>query len=145
MRSEVQRAIALYSLARRSVVPDYSWSVGADVRKNPIPFMPTVGLSLPIWRDKVAAEIASGRSGVGAAEARLSVQELDLAVRFAETAFAWREADRNVKLYGQQLLPKSKAALETARAAYIGGLESFLDLLEPSAPCWRPPSATPSP
>ena len=51
-------------------------------------------------------------------------------MRFAETAFAWREADRNVHLYNDNLLPKAKALLESALAGYTGGVSGFLDLLE---------------
>jgi outer membrane protein TolC len=55
---------------------------------------------------------------------------LDLAVRFAETAFAWRQADRQVKLLGERLIPKAKAALDSARSGYAAGMSSFADLLE---------------
>jgi len=130
MRSEVQQAIALYQLAEKSSVPDYSFGVGANLKMTPVPIMPTAGITLPIWRDKIAAEIARGRADLQAAQARLRNEELELAVRFAETAFLWREADRNVALYARQLLPKAQAALETARAGYTGGASSFLDVLE---------------
>jgi outer membrane protein TolC len=33
-------------------------------------------------------------------------------------------------LYAERLLPKAKAALESAQAGYVGGLSGFLDLLE---------------
>lgn len=130
MRAEVTQAIALYQLARKTTVPDYSFSVGGDVKASPVPLMPSFGITLPIWRDKIAAEIARESAGVGAARARLSAEELELAVRFAETAFAWREADRAVKLYGNRLVPKGRASLESARAGYIAGISSFLDLLD---------------
>jgi outer membrane protein TolC len=130
MRGEVFQAVALFRLARRSSVPDFSLGLGANVKESPVGWMPSFGVTLPIWRDKVAAEIARGGAGVKAARARLSAEELELAVRFAETAFAWREADRNVKLYDERLLPKAKASLDSARAGYIGGISGFLDLLE---------------
>lgn len=130
MRSEVLQAVALFQLARKSNIPDVSFGVEANVKESPVAWMPSFGVTLPIWRDKVAAEIARGSAGVGAARARLSAEELELAVRFAETAFAWREADRNVKLNDERLLPKAKDSLDSARAGYTGGISSFLDLLE---------------
>ncbi|MCE5277835.1 MAG: TolC family protein [Planctomycetaceae bacterium] len=130
MRSEVDRAMAMYALAQKTAVPDYSWGVGVNVLQTPLPVMPSFGITLPIWRDKIAAEIAKGQAGVDAARARLSAEELDLAVRFAEAALAWRQADRNVRLYGQQLLPKAKATMESARAGYVAGSSGFLELLE---------------
>jgi len=130
MRSEVQQAIALYQLAQKSTVPDYSFGLGVNVKASPAPLMPMAGITLPMWRDKIAAEIARDRAGVQAAKAKLSKEELDLAVRFAETAFTWREADRNVKLYGKRLIPKAEASVDCARAGYVVGISGFLDLLE---------------
>jgi len=130
MRSEVLQAVALFHLAQKSSVPDYSFGVGVSGGMGPVAVSPSFGITLPIWRDKIAAEIAQGWAGVKAAQARLSAEELDLAVRFAETAFAWREADRNVHLYNDNLLPKAKALLESALAGYTGGVSGFLDLLE---------------
>jgi len=137
LRSEVLQAIALFHLAYRTVVPNYGFGLGAKIpqgrsgmMKRSTTWMPSVSLSLPIWRDKIAAEIAASRARLGAARARLTAEELDLAVRFAEAAFVWREADRNAALYGDRLLPKAKAALNSARAGYVTGASTFLDLLE---------------
>jgi outer membrane protein, heavy metal efflux system len=130
-RSEVLQALALFHLSEKTVVPDYSWGVGASVGAGmPVSVMPSFGFSLPVWRDKIAAEIAQGRGNLSAAEARAAAEELDLAVRFAETAYAWREADRNATLYGSKLLPKARAALDAARAAYVAGTAGFADVLE---------------
>ena len=130
MRGEVSQAVALYQLARKNTVPDYSFGLGANVMMSPIPVMPSAGVTLPIWRDKIAAEIAGAAAQTQSAKAKLSAEELDLAVRFAETAFAWRQADRQVKLLGERLIPKAKAALDSARSGYAAGMSSFLDLLE---------------
>ena len=128
MRAEVLQAVALYHLSEKSTVPDYSFGIG--VGGPPVAVTPSVGMTLPIWRDKIAAEIARGSSGMTAANARLSAEALDLAVRFAETAYAWREANRNAELHGARLLPKAKAALAAARAGYVTGGSTFIDLLD---------------
>lgn len=130
MQGEVRQAVALMALARKTTVPDYSWGIGVNTVPSPAAIMPSFGISLPLWRDKVAAEIARGGAGVGEARARLSAEELDLAVRFAEAAYAWREADRNVTLYGERLAPKARASVEAARAGYAAGLTPFIDLLD---------------
>ena len=92
--------------------------------------MPSFGTTLPVWRDKIAAEIAGAHSGVSAAKARLSSEELDLVVRFAETAYAWREASRNVELYDNQLIPKARASVDAARGGYVSGMSGFMDVLD---------------
>lgn len=130
MRAEVAQAMSLYHLAQKANVPDYSFGVGANLEASPVPLMPSFGVTLPIWRDRIRAEISQGRAGVEAAEAKLSAEELELAIQFAETAFSWRESDRNVRLYDDRLIPKAQAALDSARAGYTGGITGFLDLLE---------------
>jgi outer membrane protein TolC len=130
MQSEVKQAIALFQLARKSAIPDFSGGIGVNLRASPLSWMPSVGVTLPIWRDKIAAEIARGGAQLQAARAKLTAEELDLAVMFAETIFAWREADRNVKLYGDKIIPKVAAALESAQAGYTAGISDFMDLLE---------------
>lgn len=130
MQSEVRQAIALYQLAGKAAVPDFSGGVGVNLRASPLSWMPSVGMTLPIWRDRIAAEIARGGAELKAARAKLAAEELDLAVMFAETVFAWREADRNVKRYGDKIIPKAKSALESAQAGYTAGISDFMDLLE---------------
>jgi len=130
MQSEVKEAIALFQLARKASVPDFSGGIGVNLRTNPLSWMPTFGVTLPVWRDKIAAEIARGGAELQSARAKLASEELDLAVMFADTMFAWRDADRNVKLYSEKIIPKAKAALESARAGYTAGVSDFTDLLE---------------
>ena len=131
MHGEVLQAVALYELARKNTVPDYSFGVGVSGDgMSPVAVMPSFGITLPIWRDKIAAEIARGSSRTDAARSRLSAEELELAVRFAETAYAWREADRAAGLYGRNLIPKAQSSLDSARAGYVGGLSNFSDLLD---------------
>jgi len=72
--------------------------------------------------------MARGLGSLGAAQSRLDAEQLDLAVRFAETAYAWREAERQIDLHGRRLLPKAKAAFDAARAGYSSGATSFIDL-----------------
>ena len=130
MRSEVQQAMALFQLARKNTVPDYSFGLGVSGGMAPVAVSPSFGITLPIWRDKIAAEIAASQGRLSAAKARLCAEELDLAVRFAETAYAWREADRAVNLYSRRLLPKAREALDASRAGYAAGVVNlgFLDL-----------------
>ena len=130
MQGEVFQAMALYQLAKKSNVPDYSWGIGAGVGPGPVSIMPSFGITLPVWRDKIEAQVAAGRGGLDAANAKLSSEKIDLAVRFAESAYAWRDANRGVQLYHTLLIPKAKFALDSSRADYVGGDSAFSDLLD---------------
>jgi outer membrane protein TolC len=87
-------------------------------------------MSLPIWRDKIEAEIKAAQAKERAAEARLSEEKLKLAVEFAVMSLMYRESDRELRTLEKELLPRAKSSLEVARSGYIGGQSSFVDFLE---------------
>ena len=91
---------------------------------------PTLGITLPIWRDKIAAEIAGAQALKNAAQARLSAEQIQLAVEFADKSFMYREATRNLQLLTESLLPKARQSLEVARFGYGSGKVDFINLLD---------------
>ena len=68
-------------------------------------------MTLPIWRDKIAAEIAQAKANELAAKSRLKAAQIDLAVNFAEKSFAYRETSRNLALIENELIPKARQSL----------------------------------
>ena len=130
MAAEVRAAEASITVARRSRVPDFTAGIEADVKANPVMFTPSLGVTLPIWRDKIAAQIAATQAGKRAAEARLTGEEIDLAVEFAGRSFMLRESTRNVSLLSERLLPKARQSLEVARSSYAAGKTGYLDLTD---------------
>ncbi|HEX7570531.1 MAG TPA: TolC family protein, partial [Verrucomicrobiae bacterium] len=91
---------------------------------------PQFSMTLPIWRDKIAAEIAAAQAGKRAAEARLSAEQIALAVDFADQAYLMREADRELKLLRERVLPRARQALAIARAAYRSSRVDFLNVID---------------
>lgn len=130
MEAEVRRADASLRLAYKARVPDFSVGIEADVKASPLMVSPQVGITLPIWRDKTAAQIAGAQADKQAAEARLSAEEIALAVEFAEKSFLFREASRGLNLLTTRLLPKAQQSLEVARSGYVSGKVDFLNLLD---------------
>lgn len=130
MEAEVRMAETGIQLARTSKLPDFNVGIEADAKASPVMWRPTLGVTLPIWRDKIAAEIASAQGRKRAAEARLSAEQIRLAVEFADKAFMYREATRNLKLLTDSLLPKARQALEVARSGYSAGKLEFINLQE---------------
>src|SRR5213078_4275600 len=107
MQAEVQRAEASLRLAYKAHVPDFTVGLEADAKASPVIYTPQIAITLPIWRDKIAAQIAEAQAGKRAAEARLTAEQITLAVDFAEESFRYREASRNLVLLREQLLPKA--------------------------------------
>ena len=130
MEAEVRMADASIRLATKAKVPDFSAGIEADVKAYPIMVRPSFGVTLPIWRDKIAAQIAGAQAGKRAAQARLSAEQIVLAVEFAEKSFMFRESSRNLSLLQERLLPKARQSLEVAQSGYVSGKVDFLNLLD---------------
>lgn len=130
MEAEVRQAEAAVVLARRSRVPDLELGVEVDVKTSPYMVRSRAGMSLPIWRDKIAAEIAAAQSAKRSAQARLTGEQINLAVMLAERLFDFRESTRNLELLVQRLLPKARQSLEVARTGYLSGKVDFFNLID---------------
>jgi len=133
LEAEVRAAEASISLARKGRLPDFSLGFMADVKANPtlyrFPGNPGT-ISLPIWRDKIAAQIAEAQAYKRSAEARLSDEQIALAVDFAERSYLYGEATRNLALLNDKLLPKARRSLEVARSGYLAGQIDFFNLTD---------------
>ena len=130
MEADVRAAEAGIALAYKSRVPDFSLGLMADVKASPTMFRPLAGMTLPIWRDKIAAEIAQAKANELAAKSRLKAAQIDLAVSFAEKSFAYRETSRNLALIEDKLIPQASQSLETVQAGYRAGTMDFSSLTD---------------
>jgi cobalt-zinc-cadmium efflux system outer membrane protein len=130
MEAEVRAAEAAIVLANKGRNPDIGIGLMADARTSPVLYRPFATVSLPIWRDKIAAEIAEGQAAKKAAEARLSTEQIAIAVEFAERSVAFREANRNLEVLQNELVPKQQESLEVARSGYLAGQIDFFNLTD---------------
>lgn len=130
MEADVRMAEAAIALARKSKVPDFSLGLMADAKAAPTMFRPLAGMTLPIWRDKIAAQVAQAQANKRAAEARLTSEQIMVTVDFAMKSYDYREVTRNLALLQNQLIPKARVSLEVAQAGYLSGRTDFFDLLD---------------
>jgi outer membrane protein, heavy metal efflux system len=129
MEADVLMAEATISQSRKSNVPDFSAGLQAEVYTPPF-YWPQASMTLPVWRDKIAAQIAAAQAGKRAAEARLTAEQISLAVDFAMRTYDYRESTRNLALLKNQLIPKSRHSLALARAGYLSGQADFFNLID---------------
>jgi outer membrane protein TolC len=130
MEADVRAAEASIVLTRKARLPDFSLGLMADAKMSPTLYRPLGTISLPIWRDKIAAQIAEAQANKRSAEARLSEEQIALVVSFAERSYLYREATRNLALLNDQLLPKARQSLEVARSGYLAGQIDFFNLTD---------------
>lgn len=129
MEAEVRAAEAGIAVAYKQRMPDFNVGLSAEVYRPPF-YWPQAGMTVPVWRDKVAAEIAGAKADELAAQSRLKAAEIDLVVSFAEKSFACRETSRNLALIENQLIPQARQSLETVQAGYRAGAVNFSDLTD---------------
>ncbi len=130
IEAEIRAAEAAVALAYKARVPDTSLGLMADLKTSPVLYRPIGAISLPVWRDKIAAQIAEAQAVKQVAQARLSEEQIALAVSVAEKSFTFREVSRNLALLNQQLLPKARKSLEVARNGYLSGQIDFFNLTD---------------
>lgn len=98
-----------------------------DSGKDPV--VARVAVSLPLWSGKATAQrqASIGRRETAAAQRRRL--ELDLEDRLQRTLFRLRDADRQLALLTDDLLPAARRLEEAARADYETGRAGFADFL----------------
>jgi outer membrane protein TolC len=129
MKSDVRLAEAYIAMARKAKSPDFAVGLQAEVYTPPF-YWPQASMSLPIWRDKIAAQIASAQAGKLAAEARLTSEQITMTVDFAMKTYEYREATRALALLQDKLVPKARMSLEIARGGYGAGQIDFFNLID---------------
>lgn len=130
MAADVRRAQSLLDLAHKAGVPDFSVGIEVDFKANPAMWTPSASVTLPVWRDKIAAGIAGAQAETRAATARLSQEEVELAAELAALLYLYRESTRDMELLEARLLPKGRQALEAARAGYANDKSRFSDVID---------------
>jgi outer membrane protein TolC len=129
MEAEIQAAEANITVARKQKTPDFTAGIMAEVYEPPF-YWPQASMTLPIWRDKLAAERAAAEAGLRSAKARLTAEQISLAVEYAEQSYLIREAGRQLSLLRNDVLPRARQSLEIARAAYRSSKVDFLNVID---------------
>jgi outer membrane protein TolC len=129
MEADVRAAEAGIAVAYKERTPDFSAGLSAEVYSPPF-FWPQAGMTLPVWRDKLAAEIAQAKAAELAAANRLQAAQINLAVTFAAQVFACRETGRTLTLIEDQLMPRARQSLEIARVGYRAGSVDFASVTD---------------
>ena len=130
MEAEIRVADTAIRVAQKEKIPDFTAGGRVDVKANPVLWNPQFSMTLPIWRDKLKAELSAAQNGKRAATARLSAEQLNLVADFAEKTYTVREANRELLLLRERLLPRARQSLEVARAAYLSGQVGFLNVID---------------
>lgn len=122
MRAMVDMAVADVEVARKSRTPDFGAGVMYDSMASPLPVRPNASVTLPIWRDKIAAIIAGAEAKRSAALARVEAERINLAAELAQMVYMVRESDRMIAFIDGTALPNLDHSLASAEAGYQSGM-----------------------
>ena len=129
LEAELRLADASIAMARKSKVPDFSAGLQAEVYTPPF-YWPQASMTLPVWRDKIAAQISAAQNSKRAAAARLTSEQIAVTVDFMMNIHEYREITRGLALLQDNLIPKARVSLEIARAGYLSGQIDFFNLID---------------
>lgn len=124
MRAMVDMAIASIEVARKAGTPDFTIGGMSDLKADPLMLRPTATVTLPIWKEKIAANIAAAEARRDASAARVTAEQLNIAAELAQMLYMVREADRMIAYIEQTALPNFERAIATIAAGYQSGMTS---------------------
>jgi len=141
LSSEIERNRKLVALSRKEFYPDFGVGVAyvatGEARGGMIPqdsgkdaVAAMLSLSLPVWRNRLHAGLREARASLAAAiEAKQQKENTLLSqVRFA--LYKHNDAVRQVRLYGDTLIPKAQQALDSSEAGYRAGKVDFVNIID---------------
>jgi outer membrane protein, heavy metal efflux system len=141
LMQRVHQSETLKERARLEGYPDFSLGLSyidtgsavtatkpSDSGTDPWAF--TVGVSIPIWRQKVKAGIREAEFTEAASNRRLHQKRYDLLSELELRTYEIDDAARQVELYQGTLIPRARQALEVTEISYESGNAVFLDIID---------------
>jgi cobalt-zinc-cadmium efflux system outer membrane protein len=122
MQAMVDMAVSSVAVAGKSRTPDFTIGGMVDLKASPLMFRPTATLTLPIWREKIAATIGAAEARRDAAVARLDAERLNVAAELAQMIYMVRESDLMIEYIDATALPNIERILASVEAGYQSGM-----------------------
>jgi outer membrane protein TolC len=141
LERKVASAEARREIARLESYPDITLGLNyiqlGDPVVNPMtpdagqdPWGVTVSVNLPIWRGKTAAAKAEALAGKRAAESEVDNRLNGLRAELSASLARLNDANRRLKLYGDELLGLAEQAVENSRSSYESGRTGILEVID---------------
>ena len=139
-RERIAKARTGKELAENNFFPDFSFSLKTIITGNAEygtpedsgkdPVIAGVNINLPIFRDRRHGAVAAQEATISSAQSFQQQQLRLLTTRIEQELYAYREAERKLLLYRDDLLPKVKQQLEVAVNGFQSGENSILELID---------------
>ena len=139
LRRQIEQSEREIDLAKKEQWPDFTFGAQYfDIAATDLtPTMNgrdalalSVGVTVPLWRDKQEAALQEAEIEQRRAETALADFRLEVRTRLADLRQQVTRQQRQLALLDETLLPKAETALETTLSAYRTGQNDFLALLD---------------
>lgn len=137
-QAEEQRLLA--EVARKEGLPDLTVALDyiftGEAMNSSLPgsgddpIMVSVGINVPLWRDKYGAGVREAQARRRAVLGERAAQANQIAAAIHRVWFEHTDADRRVRLYERTLIPKAEESLRASLASFRAAETSFLELLD---------------
>ncbi len=135
MTFDIERLDREVAVAKRNFYPDVG--VGVQWMRMPMPeggdendVMLGLELNLPIWRSSYRAGELQARAMARRARYERKDLENSLAARTEQALYEFENSGRQVRLYGEALVPRAQELIDASQAAYMAGTIDFLRLID---------------
>lgn len=139
LRRKVASATARREIAKLESYPDFSLGMNyiqvgdpgtsvADAGKDA--WGVTVAVNIPIWFDKYKAARAEALADQRASENELTNRFNELRADLSASLALLDDANRRLKLYGNELLSLAEQAVENSRTSYESGRTGILEVID---------------
>jgi cobalt-zinc-cadmium efflux system outer membrane protein len=116
-------------LAKLQYLPDFSLSAGTDLAGLTQTLLGSI--TVPLLRyQAINAAVAQAEANLRSTEAMRRRAQNDLNARFVSDIATLHDADRQLELFDQMILPRLTRIVDLSRSAYESGQVTFLDLLD---------------
>jgi outer membrane protein TolC len=98
--------------------------------------MVMIGVSVPIWRERLRAGVAEARAMQRMADSDLAAMRLMVEGEAVSARESVEAARTQYVMLEDEVVPRSRAATETALSAYSSGLGTLISVVESARALW---------
>jgi outer membrane protein, heavy metal efflux system len=136
--AEIDRALAEIDVMRSMYKPMATIRAGrASTMAEGPGAMLMIGVSVPIWRDRLRAGVSEARSMERMARADLEAMKLMVAGEAAAAREEVEAARESVRSLEVEVIPRAVMAVDSALAAYSSGQGSLVSVMDAFDALWR--------
>jgi len=134
--ARIRKANDQVALARKEYFPDFSLGLNwmnANTRMDQSmedEYVASIEMNLPVYRKRIAAMVQEAQSGVQEYQSMRQDAQNRIAVDLQNQLYKLRNAERQLKLLAELLIPKAHQSLQVTETSYSAGQASFLELVD---------------